>query len=819
MDAWNIGLSQISTFGNALLTKGVPNFADVNLNQISMARKAMQLAYENTVDELDKSLLSVFLAACDDDFITLENGIRNHKEYINTLYPSSSNGISLLIYAICYSNSNLVEALLNHDADPDLPDSVLGFTPLMWAVYTDQLEMVKLLMNQQADPYLSPKDNGKNAITFVKSENTEMYEYFKSHNLLKRSISNVSDDLYNDQSFTNDEVDDITQKLKLQTITVDNSLLREDEENARNDAYSEENQLSMDHMLVQLKEFEYDKILPNEYIKFTDSDIPSLLDYIFDLRINKVNYQHDTKIPAAIVFQLIRFADMKVESNELTEFTFDCFIARLRAVTNTKSGVFNMIIQDDPQSTGGAGDIVLLSYWMSVIQFLHFYFCKQDIYKKYPKFLQELVNITQSLVSTLSFSINSRLNLLVDDCLLNFTNLVDVSNVLYAKDWNLFKSKKKVQNNFDAIHDMLYPPSQSELMKPSPLKYIQTLGALDYVLNLHQVDNLIKNQCFSQVFYYIDAIIFNKLISQSKYSSRSKAIQIRLNISAIEDWLRSHNYNIFHPEKVGDLQSLIKGSEFHLTNILDDNEKANKRNPNNLIFQYNSIYTIGKTQLQPTIELLQLLQCISSLNDDESLINTINQFDYLNYYQLLKVTKTYKYEVDEKKLSKSSVNLIKKLMNEHGESQIKRINLNYMIQNKLLLKEYNIYINPNHVYKSSIPNLAELINNYGSGLGGIRVLRAKKFQPTLPIDLLDDLDELLSQNKNDLNDTYDYDQEIDKDDEAYELETEKHGYLNLNASSYKGDIKGDELFKLVQMPSSLAHKNWGDDDDIEANPW
>lgn len=820
MNGW-IDLSQFLNISSGFtLGKTLLNYSDPNFSQIVAAKKAFQLAFDSSKNENDKSIIELYLAACDGDLVTLEKGLRQHTDYIDKLYPTEDKGATLLIFAICFDNLNLVENLLKHNADPDLADSIIGYTPLMWAVYFNQLEVVKALLNQQADPLRCPKNDGKNSVSLLNPENVEMTEYFRSHNLLNKLTGIEGDDFYKEDTFgQGDEIDDLTNQIKLQSISANNTQFKEEEEK-EDDVYREENELARDHVLVQLKDFDYEKLLPDQYIKFTDSDIPLLLDYMFDLRTKNVSFQHDTKIPAGIIFQLIRYAHLKVESPELVEFTFDCFIARLRSVTNTKSGVFNMIIQDDLSSVGGAGDIVLLSYWMSVIQFLHFYFCKSDIYKKYPQFLQELINIIQSLVSTLSFSINSRLNNLVDDCLLNFTNLVDVSNVLYAKDWNLFKSKKKFHSNsFDDIYDMLYPPSQSELMKPSPLKYIQTLGALDYVLNLHQVDNLIRFQCFSQVFYYVNSIIFNKIISQSKYCSRAKAIQIRLNISAIEDWLRSHNYKIYKPEKIGDLISLVgnENTSFHLTNILNDDVKSNGRNPKNLAFYYSSIYHIGKTQLQPSIELLQFLQCMSLLDEEEILINTINQFDYLNYYQLYKIAKNYRYEVDEAKLPKSSTNYLKRLMNEQGPNQIKLINLEYMIQNKLLLKEYNIYINPNNVYPVSLPNLNELINNYGSGLGGMRVLRAKKYQPSLPIEIMDDIDELFLQNKNDLNDTYNYDNSQEEDIEEEE-DVVENDHLEHNYSSNKPGIKGDELFKQIEPPSSLAHKDWGDDD-FESNPW
>ncbi|KAM9890857.1 hypothetical protein OXX69_012462, partial [Metschnikowia pulcherrima] len=235
----------------------------------------------------------------------------------------------------------------------------------------------------------------------------------------------------------------------------------------------------------------YNKPLPNQFIKFSDSDIPSLLDYIFGLRTSSSAQQHNTKTPAAVLFQLIHYSHNKVDSSDLTEFLFECFITRLRSVTNTKSGVFNMALttgeSNDKKSANGTGDIVLLSYWLSVIQFLHFYFTRADLYAQYPNFLHEMINLTQSLIATLSFSINSRLNLLAEECILNFTSLVDVSSVLYARDWNLFKTQKKHPNSYDDILNMLYPPSLNELMKPSPLKYVQVLGALYYVLDIHGV--------------------------------------------------------------------------------------------------------------------------------------------------------------------------------------------------------------------------------------------------------------------------------------------------------------------------------------------
>ncbi|PVH23847.1 hypothetical protein CXQ85_004141 [Candidozyma haemuli] len=777
-----------------------------------------------------------FSAVCEGDVVTVEAVAKENPGVVSQTYPEEE-GVTPLIFAVAFDHQEVAESLLSsYSVDADVPDGTpIGYSPLMWAVHLRNLPMVKLLLDYQADPQYSPKSDGKNAVSLVTPDDLATYEFFRSHNLLNKD-SNRGSEIFESDPFQHDtgDMDSLTHQIRMQTagLSLDAD---DDDDNVREKELDEEAELSLDTELVQTPEYDYEKLLPEQYIKFTDSDIPSLLDYIFNLRTDNTSLQHSTKVPAAIVFQLVRYSHFKVHSKDLTEFLFECFLARLRSVTNTKSGVFNMAIaeQSDKAAALGAGDIVLLSYWLSAIQFLHFYFAKANIYHDYPAFLQEFVNINQSLIATLSFSINSRLNLLVDECLLKFTNLVDVSSVLYAKDWNFFKNKTNIKDQpstYDDILDMLYPPTMKELMKPSPLKYVQVLGALDYVLKLHEVDPLLRLQTYSQVFYYINATIFNRLVANSKYCSRAKAIQIRLNVSTLEDWLRSHNYSIYKPEKAGGLIELLKpeegGHQLRLHNLLDespqtDGSVADTKNPHCLAFYYRSLYHIGKSQLMPTIELLQWLQCMSALKDEESLINTINQFDTLNYYQLFKVAnKLYRYEVEETKLPKPLLQYLKRLMNEHGEKQIERSLLHYMTQSTFLSKELYIYLNPNFIFSVGLPNLNELIVRYGAGLGGIKSLRAKKFQPTLPVTVLDDVDDILTKNKeSNMNDTYDYEEHTDDEAEEEEPVQTSNGddiderpAVDGNSKSFKGD----ELFKTVQVPSSLVHRNWGDNDE---NPW
>lgn len=813
MDAWAEPAGALSAFSSppfSAAKSAILKNADPLWSLLLLVKKTVQsdlgLALAGSLSAANAKR-QLIVAACEGDIVSIEALVRENPAVV-TLSFAEIAGYPLLVFAVVFDHLSTAEALLSrYHLDPDEHDTAgPHYTPLMWAVHFENVAMVKLLLDYQADPFLAPSDDGKTAVLLVNTASPEIHDFFKSHNLLTPSAHNEP---FSTEPFPSEP---LTAPLSQHLVSQLSNQV--DQLALQNSQLDEELVLARDADLVQLPTYVYDKLLAHQFIKFSDLDIPSLLDYIFALRTVPA-HQHATMIPAALVFQLMRYSHNKVASADLTDFLFDCFVARLRSVTNTKSGVFNMAVtESDSAAPGGAGDIVLLSYWLSVVQYLHFYLTKGKLYHAYPRYLQELVNLTQSLVATLSFSINSRLNLLVDDCIINFTNLVDVSSVLYAKDWNLFKNKsKKHPSTYDDILDMLYPPTESELMRPSPTRYVQVLGALDYVLKLHAVEPLLQFETYSQVFYCINATIFNRIIASSKNTSRAKAIQIRLNLSALEDWLRSRNRHIYKPDRVGGLGSLLAPEQRTnpLKNLLL--EEDDSKDPHNLSFLYKSLYYVGRTHLMPAIELLQWLQVMTAIGDEESLINTINEFDHLNYYQIYKVANSlYRYEVEEPKLPKSLVQYLKRLMNDQGDKQVERSRLHYMTQSTFLLKELYIYLNPNYVFGVALPNYNELVETFGSGIGGVRLLRAKKFQPLLPLVVQDDVDEILVLNKDNVNDTYEYNDTTNEANESDGVESDA-------GDAYpQKSFKGDELFKHMEPPLSLAHKEWGADD-IESNPW
>ena len=67
---------------------------------------------------------------------------------------------------------------------------------------------------------------------------------------------------------------------------------------------------------------------------------------------------------------------------------------------------------------------------------------------------------------------------------------------------------------------------------------IKKLNEFLNILNSHGVDPEIVNQIFKQLFYFIGANTFNNLILRKEMCHWSKGIELRYNISHLEQWIR-----------------------------------------------------------------------------------------------------------------------------------------------------------------------------------------------------------------------------------------------------------------------------------------
>lgn len=846
---------------------------DLTFAKINAAKKALKLLNDHS-----DVLVKLCLAASEGENSVVKNLVSssstNGEESI--INKVDQQGFTPLIYAICFNKSDCVEILINFNADCNLKDGLIGWTPIMWATYLNFKEIVTQLLNAQADPYLKSNSTRQNAIDLL-IPGSEMYEYYKSHNLIKDKI-NENDDpnqsgnnslFYKDSNLDNSnnlQEDSFNAQLKLQVAGVSamgisdsmNSGMTSNNSNNNNggggeNLYNSSKFINDDddgneddyngYFYNNEENFDFNEILSKQYIKFDDESISPLMDFIFKLYSK---YHNKPIYVSSIVYQCVRYAHKFLQSEEMVETFIDLFITRIRSVINCKSG----LVQYDKEIKS---DIVMISYWISSINYLYYYLLRdgEKFFQKYPELLKDICDILQLLIYQLIFSIDNRIELIIEDSLLDYDSVPDL-NLNYENDkWKIFSKKNKnskilKKSNYDDILEMLYPPSIEKQMKPSPLKIIQILGGLLYVLELYHINELIKQEIFSNVFYFINCSIFNRLLGNKKYTNRAKAIQIRLNLSMIEDWLRSNNFKPYHsidnynqdyenyPNNLTSKDGITANNEnqIKINNVLKlTNDDKFKDDPNYLNFYFNSLFKIGKYHLLPSIEFLQWLQVMTSINDIQSLNDTISNFITLTPEHLLKSIKNYKYEIKEEKIKKEIKIELKNMVSRDTDNN--KIYKLYFIDNK-----EKMFLNIGQKFSIILPNLIELLNQYGADIKSkYNPKKGRIHQPFLPLEIIDMIDEIYDQlndnySRPEIKDRYFEDEEGNYDDDENDREVddeesnrervrdddgEVHKSITNNANNSTSEFAGSEVFKKLQMPSSVVHKTWQSEEG--SNPW
>lgn len=138
-----------------------------------------------------------------------------------------------------------------------------------------------------------------------------------------------------------------------------------------------------------------------------------------------------------------------------------------------------------------------------------------------------------------------------------------------------------------------------------PSRITDTLSSVLLVLQIYEINPAMIVQAFSQVFFWIACELFNRILTRKKYLCRSKAVQICMNITVLDDWVRANGLP-------------VKTSTRHF---------------------------------EPLAQLLQWLQCLSQITDFDTLIVTMQNMRCINPLQLRRAVKDYKYEVGEGRMT------------------------------------------------------------------------------------------------------------------------------------------------------------------------
>nr|KIR49115.1 DIL and ankyrin domain-containing protein [Cryptococcus bacillisporus CA1280] len=193
--------------------------------------------------------------------------------------------------------------------------------------------------------------------------------------------------------------------------------------------------------------------------------------------------------------------------------------------------------------------------------------------------LEELINAIHVFVIRIA---ERRIDTVLDTAILEYETLDDFNDIRFEGEWSLFRSF------------------------------------------LYEVNPALIVQTFSQIYFWIACELFNRILTRRKYLCRSKALQIRVNLTFLDDWVR-----------VNDLPAQTSARHF-----------------------------------APLSQLLQWLQCLSQITEFDTLIGTMQNMKAINPLQMRRAVREYRYEVNEGRMSDECAQYLAQLQKDWEKRRV-----------------------------------------------------------------------------------------------------------------------------------------------------
>ncbi|KAF2202203.1 hypothetical protein GQ43DRAFT_5001 [Delitschia confertaspora ATCC 74209] len=684
-----------------------------------------------TDDEKREALQGLLHLACSNGEIDrvkrLVNGKANDYIDVNAV---DAEGTPPLVYASCFGHEEVVAALIKAGADIDKQDRN-RWSPLMWAMTNRHKAIVKLLLDHGASPE-AKSSTGRTAFDFVEP-NSEISDYLHESGYNIGSVG-VTDDFYN-SGFSQDRFEEemAENEMKRRMMMESAINLEVDLGNLGLDEQPESPE-----ELDEGQEFVWDRCLNDQMFVFQENE----LDRILDIIITNMTPQRSPSqkpVPANILFLSARYAYYH-SSPELLETLLVSAMEKINDVVEKHQW-----------------DMTILAFWMSNATLLLHYLKKDTgLVQATTEFQLQIAELINEIFILIIRDAERRMDKVLDQAMLEHETIPGFEDVQFQHEWKIFRTKTKAKPP-EPLEKRFRPPSPKRRAQTSPRNITSLLSSTLFVLDLYDIHSVITAQILSQLIYWLSAELFNRIMSNRKFLARTKAMQIRMNVSTLEDWARANNRQPEHYEN---------GS---MTSTGENTVESTRRH------------------LEPLVQLLQWLQCFSSLGEDlESLEGTLEQLPRLTPQQLLHAAKYYRPEVGEKGLSKSATKYIlniqkaaaeRKAANKarHGRSAATSPNPPQLpasestpstpvrptpqsisspspVPSRQLSDEEDedapddLLLDPSYMLPFSLPTSTDMLITYGAGFGGMNRERERKYLPTVPPEFLAKLD--LSGKKN-----------------------------------------------------------------------
>ncbi|KAK9456733.1 hypothetical protein V1511DRAFT_486547 [Dipodascopsis uninucleata] len=579
------------------------------------------------------------------------------RNYIDIDKPDDE-GTCSLIYAACFGHDSVVKLLVENGANIDQQDGS-KWSPLMWATNNNHKSIVKYLIDHGAsldvqsatgrtvrdfvnpasdvlEMVSSPLDgprrskhssfgSGKHTKSLMEHPSSAMMTPITSNNLY-RSKSDIN--IQSKSSEENDSQPETDANLRLEV---------EEFEKEGDFYYGSDMDNTDDGLFEENQEFEWDHCLPDQMFVFSAEDIPKILDVAIS-RVQPLRASWQKAVPANMLFLCTRFAHY-YGNEELLKGLFASALTRVQDIVETNED-----------------DVALLSFWLSNTTLL-LYYLKRDpgVLQATTEYQQILTELVSEIFVLIIRDSERRLDSVLDAAILDYETIPGLDDVQFQREWNIFRSTRRSPQALSPSLDsralpgsetgFSSPVSQSsnfhhmrspDLSSSAPKTLLTHLNTTLYTLDLYDVHPIIEFQIIGQIFYWINATLFNRIMADRKYLARSRAMQIRLNLSMLEEWAQTNNRKAL----IGDSSKSGVGSS-----ALNE-----------------TIVELSRRHLSPVVQLLQWLQCFSSLGDGiDSLESTLNQLSCLTPPQLIHAVNRYRPEVGESRISKTAMKYLRAL--------------------------------------------------------------------------------------------------------------------------------------------------------------
>ncbi|KAG0283114.1 hypothetical protein BGZ96_012523 [Linnemannia gamsii] len=592
---------------------------------------------ERSISDKDKKIKMSKLfsrAASNGDMNRVADMLDNFKDWID-LEAQDEDGTTPLIYAACFGHTEIAFMLLEAGALVDARDK-FGWTALVWATNNKHENIVRLLLEQGASTSAQTA-KGHTIVDFLRhdpNDNTKIVQIFQEPGRRDSVSSNGSLFRTNNSSLG----DDFFYQSGIEGFE---EIMAENERRYRM-AMDSANAFEVDMADLSLAdqpqlddegEFEWDRCLPDQMFVFSSKDIKHIIDTTITTMEPTRSRSHKP-IPAYVLFLAARFAHY-FSSPELLEELLEATILAIKSVIKAK-----------PE------DMTLTAYWISNTSVL-LHFLRKDVgINQATDFHQMRIEaLLLDMVQMIVVDAERRIEKILEQAMLDHDTIAGLDEVKFQSDWAFLwrgsMSKASSKNNAakrassplspnltststfagsaanptsgtstpnpprpltrtssSSMIPLSNRPPSPRQRRISPRTITTMLSSLLFVMQTYDIHPDFIHYVLAQLLYYVSTEVFNKMISNKKLLSRSKALQTRLNLSILEDWIRVNSL----PPKLHE-------------------------------------------QFAPLVQLLQLLQVLSLQEDFPTWIETLKKLEMLNPTQVKRVVSAYRFEVNEPRLS------------------------------------------------------------------------------------------------------------------------------------------------------------------------